>query len=133
MDAPDLYPGRVFRQRKGNRHMYVIIGTFPCERLLGNWSSAAEGKDFTCLLVPADHPTIHHDSVMMYKFVSPVPIQTLRGLIASRELIPVDDVKEDVLRKIQRGFFESPDTRRLWKKRYAHLKRELDSSKDSPE
>lgn len=125
MDGNGLYPGRVFRQAAGLRHMYVIIGALPMERLMANWSSARDGKDATCLLVPADHPAIHHDSVMMYQYAKTCSVQTLQALLRDGELIPVDDVSEGVLRRIQLGFFASPQTKKYLKKRYAALQDSL--------
>lgn len=127
MDGNGLYPGRVFRQAAGLRHMYVIIGALPLERLMANWSTARDDKDATCLLVPADHPAIHHDSVMMYQHAKTYSVQTLQALLRDGELIPADDVSDDVLRRIQSGFFASPLTKKYLKKRYAALRDFLDS------
>lgn len=124
MADEDLYPGRVFRETTGNRHMYVILGCYPFERLMGNWSSYTDSKDATCILVPADHSAISHDSVMMYKYATPMSIQTLRKFIGDRTFLPVDDLREDVLKRIQQGFFDSPHTHKHLKKRYAHMRPE---------
>ena len=91
MADEDLYPGRVFRETTGHRHMYVILGCLPLERLMGNWSSYADYKDATCILVPADHRAISHDSVMMYNHAKPMPISMLRKLIGDGTFLPDDD------------------------------------------
>lgn len=125
MDDNGLYPGRVFRQVKELRHMYVIIGVLPMECLMANWSSARDDKDATCLLVPADHPAIHHDSVMMYQRAKTYSVEALQALLRDGELIPAEDVSDDVLRRIQSGFFASPNTKKYLKKRYAALQDSL--------
>lgn len=127
MDGDALYPGRVFRQSEGLRHMYVIIGALPMERLMGNWSSAREDKDATCLLVPADHPAIHHNSVMMYQHAKAYNLHTLQSLIRDGALIPAEDMSPDALKRIQRGFFASPLTKKFLKSRYSALRDSLDS------
>lgn len=125
MDGNGLYPGRVFRQAAGLRHMYVIIGVLPMECLMANWSTARDDKDATCLLVPADHPAIHHDSVMMYQHAKTYSVQTVQALLRDGELIPADDVSVGVLQRIQSGFFASPNTKKYLKKRYAALQDSL--------
>jgi len=47
MKVGDLYPGRVFRETTGLRHMYVLLAVNPIECLMGNWSSYEDGKDKT--------------------------------------------------------------------------------------
>lgn len=125
MKEDDLYVGRVFRQTKYSRHVYVIIAELPTEKLMGNWSSYKRGKDTTCLLVPSDHPAIHHDSVMMYQYAKPIDNHTLLKLIHEGEFIPEGDISEDVLKRIQKGFFASPYTENHLKNRYAALRDDL--------
>lgn len=122
MKVGDLYPGRVFRETTGLRHMYVLLAVNPIECLMGNWSSYEDGKDATCLLLPADHPAIHHPSVIMYNYAKPISVSYLRKLIQDEVFKPVQDVNQDVLTRILEGFFTSPATRKHLKKRYAHIR-----------
>ncbi|MBQ2814341.1 MAG: hypothetical protein IJE66_04965 [Akkermansia sp.] len=116
-------PGDVFRNPGNMGHMWVVVGVAPDDmRLMGNWSSKKSSRPVTCLLVPADHPTITHDSWFVYGKMQEFSETDIRSFLAQGNLIPAGQVNHTTLQKIQAGLFTDKKVSPRIRCRYAHLK-----------
>lgn len=104
--------------------MWVVVGIAADDmRLMGNWSSRKGAQPVTCLLVPADHPAISHDSYFVYGMMREFSEADLQKHIINRNFIPVGKLSEATLQKVQAGVFTDKKVAPYIKARYAHLKR----------
>lgn len=117
-------PGEVFRNPGNMGHMWMIVGIAQDNlRLMGNWSSRKNNQPVTCLLIPANHPAITHDSYFVYGMMQEFSKNTIRTLISEGNLIPSGQVDSATLQRIQDGLFIDKKVPPFIRKRYAHLKR----------
>lgn len=77
---------------------------------ISTWRDGANSSDPACILNVGDHPFIKHKSFVYYEQSVPLRFSGLQQRVQNGELIPYDDLTEDVLEKVMQGFYKSNRT-----------------------
>lgn len=117
----DLYPGTAFYWKRTNfdrPHLYIIL-TEPdivesklvvvSVNLTGK-TERGLGSDTTVILDIGDHPFITKPSVIVYKKASFFNVEKLIQYINDERCLEEEDLKDDLLKKIQQGLLDSDQT-----------------------
>ena len=119
----EISPGCVFSNPGNMGHMWVVIAVAPDGMyLLANWSTRRSAAPPSCLLTPADHPKIKHESVIVYGMMREFSTEQVEQRIAEGNLRPAGRVSQETLGKMQSGIFVDKKVAPYIRTRYAFLK-----------
>lgn len=90
-------------------HWWVIIACCPLTNdfLLTNWTTFSPKKEQTCILKTGDHPSIIHDSAIMYYYTRTFTETQLDQLISNENWIKLSPVNSTILSKIRQKALET--------------------------
>ncbi len=100
-------------------HLWVVIAILPGTNemaLVANLTSKQDGSDTTLILKNGDHPFLKHDTVMNYIDTRDYGKDDLASRIEKRYFEKREPFSSNILRKIQQGLLDSPNTPKLYKK-----------------
>lgn len=117
-----IAPGCVFANPGNMGHMWVVLAKAPDGMyLMANWSTRRTTAQPTCLLTPADHPKIVHDSVVVYAMMREFTAEQVKQRVAEGNLRPSGSVSQETLGRIQSGIFVDKKVAPYIRQRYAFL------------
>lgn len=94
-------------------HLWVVVAVYEDEldrasvlAVLVSATTATPRMDRSCVLLPGDHPFIHHESCMYYQKAVECPIADLA------QMQPHTPVSRQLLVRIRQGLHRSPQTKR---------------------
>ena len=107
-------------------HLYIVLndprpfegyGQHPCV-LLVNLSSVREGMpyDAACVLAPGEHPFVTHESFVFNRYARIEQVSHVLQLMRQGVYKPQQPMLAEVFQRVKAGLFESPHTKREFKR-----------------
>jgi len=99
-----------------HRHLFIVL-TDPSEDGMvvtvgiSTVRDSTPDDELTCMLNKDDHPFIRHTSYVDYKRARVEPASLVESKFAQKIIRPMDDLDDDVLRKVCSGLLKSKKVR----------------------
>jgi len=95
-------------------HLYFIVAT-PTSNgkyyILLNMTKKKPSSDTSCILLPGDHRSVEHESVIQYMQAIRTKPDLLQTVIKRGSFTPGPRASRDLIRRIQEGALKSPHFR----------------------
>ena len=103
MDIGDAF---LLADARIEEHLWIVIslpGSDPETVVIVSLTTLGDWKDQSCVLRPADHPWIKHETCVSYRDAKCVPESKLDELLKSNQLKPLAAASDELIGKILEG------------------------------